>query len=174
MLVFLRLVGITNAAVWLGAVVFYSLGVAPALSSVEVSRILPSLYGEAVAHVVLERYFTLHCWCGGIALMHLLLECLYAGKPLRRGVLYLVLILWGWGLLGSFWLQPELRRLHLDRYGVRSTPAQRQRAVQPYRLWQSFFHASNVLANLGVLLYVLHVASPWTPPRFVRGSKFKG
>lgn len=158
----------------MGAVFFFTIGVEPAFTSAEMLRILPVSHRGAALHVLAERCFTLQSWCGGIALAQLLIEWLYSGRPLRRWVLYLVLGLWSWGLVGGFWLQPQLRRLHLDLYGIRSTVPQRQHAAQAVKIWHGIILTGNVLANLSLLAYVLQITSAATAPRFVSTNKFRG
>ena len=174
MLVYLKFIGITNAAVWLGASLFFICRVEPAFASPEIAAILPPSHAGATAQILLERYFSLHCWCGGLALVHLLGEWLYSGRPLRRWALYLVLGLFGWGLVGSFWLQPKLQKLHLEIYGVRSTPPQRQQASKSFKIWHALNRGTNLAALLGIWVFLLQSAAAGSTPRFLGSGKFRG
>src|SRR5947208_12848749 len=90
------MLGIMNAAVWFGAALFFTFGIAPAFFSPEMKRLLGDIYSGLVAQLVLERYFVLHYCCGGIALLHQLAEWVYLGKRLHRftfGLLVIVLLL---------------------------------------------------------------------------------
>src|SRR5439155_22401887 len=111
------------------------------------------------------RYFGLQCWCGAIALAHLLAEWLYAGKSLRRWPTYLVVALFGVALFGGQVLEPKLQRLHLEKYGARSTVQQRERATGAFRGWQVVLQAANVLTILGLTTYVWQVSSAGIAPR---------
>lgn len=173
---FLRIIGVTNAAVWFGAAIFFTFGVGPAFFSEEMLRVMSGSRAHvgAAAQVVLERYFAFHQWCGGIALVHLLAEWLYTSRPLRRWLLYLVVALFGLGLIGGHFLQPKLQRLHLEIYGIRSTEPQRQQARTSFKIWHGVAQTTNLLMALGLFAYLLQVTSSQNPARFVSGNKFRG
>lgn len=174
MIVFLRLLGITNAAIWFGAAIFLTFGVGPAFFSADMLSILPRSHAGAAAQIVLERYFVLQYWCGGIALAHLSGEWLYAGRPLRRWVLYLVLGLIGLGLEGGLVMQPKLQKLHLEIYGVRSTPQQREQAGKSFKAWHAVAQMANLLVTLGLFVHLLQVTAFTAPGRFLNVNKFRG
>src|SRR5438552_14019076 len=118
---FLRLIGLLNVAVWFGAVIFFTFGVAPAFFSPEMKTLLgeqsyPAFSGR-LAMVVVSRYFLLHYWCGSIALLHQLAERFYLGKPLQKLNFGLLIGLCSLSLLGGLGLQPHLRKLHEIKYG---------------------------------------------------------
>jgi len=173
-LTFLRLVGVTNAAIWFGAAIFLTFGVGPAFFSPGMLQILPRSHAGAAAQVILERYFVLHYCCAGIALAHLLAEWLYAGRPLRRWVLCLLLILFALSLSGGLGLQPRLKRLHLEIYGVRSTPQQSRQAAKSFRIWHAVAQTTNLFMTFGLLAYLIQVTSSPASPRFLAAGKFRG
>jgi hypothetical protein len=170
---FLRLTGITNAAVWFGAAIFLALGVWPAFGSPEMLRILPRSHSGAAAQVLLERYFILQYWCGGIALGHLFLEYLYAGKALQRWILYWLIGILMLGCVNGLISQPKLKALHLEIYGVRSTPQQREQAARSFRLWQGVVQTSNIVVILGLWVYLWETSAVNTGARFVGAGKFR-
>ncbi len=174
MLVFLRLIGVINAAVWLGASVTMVCAVAPAFFSSAMLRLLPLSHSGAAELIIAQHGFVLQYFCGAIALGHLVVEWIYAGKALRRWPTYLVGGLLGLALLGGQVLQPKLQRLHLEMYGVRSTRQQRERAGAAFRSWQLVVHAANVLTIFGLATYVWQVTSTGIAPRFVGATKFRG
>lgn len=174
MLSLLRLIGITNAAIWFGSALFFTLVAAPVFNSAEMPFLGDTdTYAIAAAHVLLRRFFAVQSWCGGIALLHLMVEWLYAGRPLRRWGVYLVLVLFGWSLLGTFWLQPKLHQLHSDIYGLRATPQQRQQSKKAYPFWNGFTKTVNFLALFGLLGYLWQVTGTTTPTRFIGSAKFR-
>ncbi|MBI2925047.1 MAG: DUF4149 domain-containing protein [Verrucomicrobia bacterium] len=172
MLSVLRVIGTVNAAVWFGATVFFTFAAGPAFFSEAMLKLLGRPHAGAAAQIVLERYFLLHHWCGLIALAHLSAEWLYAGKPLSRFRLALLLTLFGLGLLGGYWLQPKMHKLHMDWYGARSTPAMRERAQKSFGLWHGVAQGSNLLVLAGVLVYFWQVTHPEGLPRFKGQNKF--
>src|SRR4030095_2945285 len=91
---FLRSLGVLNAAIWLGAVVFYTFGAVPGLTCQAAQALLgPRNFGYfsvAMADLVTTRLFHLQLVCAVVAVLHLMAEWLYLGKvPQRlwRGVL---------------------------------------------------------------------------------------
>jgi hypothetical protein len=171
---FLKLIAVLNAGVWFGAALFATAVAAPAFLSEDMLKILPRSHAGAASQVVLERYFVLQYWCGSIALVHLLAEWLYTGKAFPRLGLYLTATLLGLALLGGLWVQPRLRRLHLEMYGVRSTPQQREAAGKSIRLWHGIASGLNFVAILGLGAYALQCSRASSAPRFVSANKFRG
>lgn len=137
-------------------------------------EILPLSHSTAAGHVILERYFILQYWCAAIALVHLLLEWLYAGKPWRRWTLYLIGAMLGLALFSGLSVEPKLKRLHLEIYGVRSTPAQRELARSSFGLWRGVVHLSNVVVLLGLWIYLWEITSAGSGARFVSAGKLRG
>jgi hypothetical protein len=171
---FLRILGITNAAVWFGASVFLVLAVWPAFSGADMLKILPPGHSGAAAHVILERFFLAQYLCGGIALCHLALEWLYAGKPLRTWTLYLVGGLLGLALLSGLLVQPKLERLHFEVYGTRSTQVQREQAGRSLGFWQGLLRFSNLVMVAGLWTYLWQVQGAGNSARFVSAGKLRG
>ena len=82
--IFIRFIGVLNAAVWFGAAVFFTVAVGSRLFLLGDPGVLAaSVLPGRVAEVILERYFILQQWCACIALLHVLVEYLYSGR--RRG-----------------------------------------------------------------------------------------
>ena len=69
---FLKWVGLLNAAIWLGATLFFTFAVGPAFFSEKTwalfgwpqNVLAAKYYAGAVAQVVLERYFLMQHLCG--------------------------------------------------------------------------------------------------------------
>lgn len=101
-------------------------------------------------------------------------ERLYASKPLRRWVLFIVVINFVWALVGNFSLHDKLNRLHLETYGVRSTPQQREAARKSYRTWSGTIQFVNVLVCLSLVGYLWDATSSTAATRFVSTNKFRG
>ena len=97
--------GIINAAVWCGSAVFMLIGL-PALFSPELKRLLTAPGVGFAAEAVVGRYFIVQYWCGGIALVHLMAEWFYNGRPLWRLNLGLVIVVLSVGLAGGLLAQP--------------------------------------------------------------------
>lgn len=171
MIGFLRFLGVANAAVWFGCAIFFTFGVAPAVFSEEMRRgilgeqLYPD-YSGRIAMLILERYFLFHLVCGIIALLHLVAEFLYMGKPLQRLTLYLLLGIFALGLLGGYWLQPKLQNLHRERYARTSTPEQVQRAARSFSSWHGWSQVLNLVVMVGVAVYLWRVTTPSSGYRY--------
>ena len=135
---FLRYAGILNAAVWFGSALFFTFGVAPGVFSPDMHKLLGEssfqYYAGGVALVLFKRYFIVNYVCGTLALVHLLAEWLCLGKRTTRWSLGLVLILFGFVLLGGQWLQPKMRGLRETMYHA-SDPAVREQAHHTFGAW---------------------------------------
>ena len=178
MIGFLRFVGMLNAAIWLGAAVFFAVGAGPALGSPEALRALRAEYfgyiSGAMTQVVLTRYLHWHIVCSLIALLHLLAEWLYLGRAAHRAWLALLGGLLGVGLLGSVWLEPKIRELHRTQHTLNLQPAVREAAAGRFRFWHGVFQFVNVVVIAGVAVYFWRTTNPSEPLRFVSPAKFRG
>ena len=165
------MLGIINAAVWFGAALFFTFGIAPAFFTPEMKRLLGEIYAGLVAQLVLERYFVLHYCCGAVALIHQLAEWVYLGKRLQRftfGLLIGILLL---AICGGAGLAPRLKELHRIKYSPQSSPAQKEEAAATFRAWHGASQVMNllVLAGLAALAWRLSIPTN-NGPRFTPGK----
>ena len=172
MLGFLRLVGILNAAVWVGSVFFFTFAAAPAFFSDEMAAILPRSHAGAAAQVVVYRYFLVQLWCAAIALAHLVAEWLYSGRPFKRLTLMLLMGLFLLNILGAYVLLPKMKELHLKKYSPQTTSEVKASASRAFRI----LHVTSTLMNLlvipGVLVYLWQVTKPVNTARFTSVNRF--
>lgn len=178
MIGFLRFVGIANAAIWLGASVFYTVSAGPAVVSSDMHTLLGPKYfpyfSGAAAQIVLIRYFHFHLVCALIALLHVVGEWIYLGRAGHRRWLGLLVALFGFSLLGSVWLGPKLSQLHRAQHRINAAPHEREVAAKSFRLWHGVFQAVNVLMIGGVAVCLWRAANPPDDLRFVGSPKFRG
>ena len=180
MIGFLRFVGILNAGVWLGAALFFTFGVGPAVFSQEIKNLLGvktddsfRYFSGGIAQILVSRYFYWQLACGSMALLHLLAERLYSGRSPRRFSLSLLFGLCAVALLASCWLQPKLKELHTIRY-TNASPEKRQAAAQSFAAWHSAAQVANLFMIAGLATYLWRLANPPDPTRFVSTAKFWG
>ena len=174
----IRFIGLVNAAIWLGAAVFFTFAAAPAFFSGEVKLLgLHPFWPGAMAQLVLARFFNLQYICGLVAIAHLLVEWSYLGRPLQRLTLGLLLSLLLLGGIGGLWLQPRLKQLHLIRYSMNerykavSIPdADRLEATQSFRTLHGVSQVLNLFTFAGVVFYFWRVSHPTDNLRFVSAS----
>jgi uncharacterized membrane protein len=171
----LKLVGMINAAVWLGSAVFFAFVLGPAFFSPEMNELLKHAYFPgAAAQVVTARYSVLQYVCAGVAVLHLVGEWLYTGKRIQRFQAILLLSLGCLSLASGLWLQPQLKELHQIKYRVTSTPTQRLTAARSFKLWHGVSQGTNLFMITGVLVYFLGNASPDVLPRLLGVNRIRG
>jgi hypothetical protein len=168
---FLRIVGVLNAAVWFGAAIFFNFLVVPLFSNPETLLVLGWKFSGWLAQGALERYYQLNLWCAGIALLHLVAECVYLGRPLARFQLFLPAALLCLSLIGNYGLQPHLERLHITRYHAQSTPHASQQAARGFAAWSGVTQFLNYLSLAGIAVYLWQVTGLNQQTRY--GSKFR-
>lgn len=166
MIGFLRFVGVANAAVWFGASIFFTFGIAPAFFSERMISLLTRPYAGAAAQIIIERYFILHLVCGVIALTHLVAEWLYMGKPLQRLTLWLLLGICALGLAGGVIIQPKLQGFHRTMYSAGTTPPQREQAHHSFSRWHGVSQVLNLFLMMGVAVYLWRVSTPGSGYRY--------
>jgi hypothetical protein len=171
-LVVLRFIGIFNAAIWLGAAVFFTFGVQRGVFSPEMKKLFPGEYTGYIGQALIERYFVFSLVCCLIAIGHFFAEMVYAGKPFRRFTFALLLGALALGLLGSYGLSPKIKEAHQIRY--RGTVEQRPVAEQRFKRLHAISATSNLLVLLALVVYTWQVTNPSDPMRFVGTAKFRG
>lgn len=179
---FLRIIGLLNAAVWLGAVLFFTFAVGPAFFGASMLDIFGGeespgsrYYAGLAAMVVLKRYFIWLYVCGGIAVLHAVIESAYHGQPLKQMKTVLAVVLLAMSLVGGAMIQPKLRDLQGTKYDARATPVQREAASRSFAVWHGISQAINLLMALGVLFYFWKTtAPPAAAPRIANPFQFRG
>jgi hypothetical protein len=174
----LRFAGILIISVWLGAAVFFLVGVSPGVESGEMERLLGAknygYYSGAVAQMLSARLYYMELACGALALLHVLAGWLYLGKAPRRPWLGLLALLVMLTLLQAEWMQPRLRRLHLSAHAVNLAAPAREKAVDTLHAWNKIDFVVELFLIAGLTGYLWRVANPSDPPRFVSSVKFRG
>lgn len=178
MIGFLRFVGVLNAAVWLGAAVFITLGAEPAISSPDMRQLLGNnnfpYFSGAITQIVLTRYFHLNLVCGIVALLHLLAEWLYLGRPARKFSLGLLLSLVALALISGTWLLPRSQKLHATHYSTKAQPTEREAAARSFGAYHLASEFANLFMIAGLAVYAWRMANPADTLRFVSSVKFRG
>jgi len=164
---FLRFLGVANAAIWFGSAIFFTFVVGPGFFSEKMVRMLGSgnaevgrVFAGAAAQLVLERYFTLHQVCGLIAILHVVAEWLYMGKPLQRLTLWLLLGIFALGLVGGYGLLPRLEALHRTSHAPGPPTAQREQAKQSFKTLHAVSRVLDLIVTAGIMVYLWRVTTP--------------
>jgi hypothetical protein len=151
---FLRFIGLINAAIWLGGTVFFV------------------LFAEPVSPVA-GTYFHFHLVCAVIALLQLVAEWLYLGRPGRKvsfGLLVGLLVL---GLIGDYVVLPKLKAFHAVRYQANAQPAAREAATRSFNAWRTVDRLIDLCMIGGLIVFVWRAANPSDTLRFVGSVKFR-
>jgi hypothetical protein len=150
----LRHIGIINAAVWFGGLLFFAFGILPAVFSQDTRRLFQDgpypWFSGGVAMILFCRCFVLQYCCGAIAILHIILSYFYFGGRFPKANLLLVLALFAIALVGGLWLQPHLESLRQNMYFGASTDIKTS-ARHAFGLW----HGLSQLVNLFVLIGLL-------------------
>jgi hypothetical protein len=173
----LRFVGLLNAAIWLGAVVFCTLGVLPAVHSQGMMDLLGNRYftylSGAIAQSLWGRLFYWQIGCALVAWLYLLAEWLYLGRLPRRLWVALHMALLTASLIAGLWLGPKLTALQHRQHPSNPQVAEREAAAHSFRLWDGVLQAVNVILIGGVGIYFWRLTRPEDAPRFVSPVKFR-
>jgi hypothetical protein len=168
----LRYLAVLNAAIWLGATVFFTFGAGPAIFGPDVALFLPKPYRARVAEEVIARLFTLQQVCGTFALALLLADCVRAGRWVRRVHLGVAGGLLLAALFAGFWLAPRLHHLQQVRYSPQATPAEQATAVRSFNAWHGFSQVMNLAVLAGLLFHLGAVSRPPETPKLA--NTFRG
>jgi len=159
----LRVISLGVMAIWLGATVFVTFGVGPALFSQEVQQLVPRYHAGRIAQVLLNSFFWFQIGCAAASVLLLLAGWAYAGRAPRRWATGVLVALVGLVLLGGLWMQPRLRTLHATMYAPDSSLEEKTSATQRFRRWHGVSQVGNLLVLIGVSLYFVHLALPTGP-----------
>ena len=172
MLGFLRFVGLFNAAIWLGSLLFASFIVLPVFFSPEVTpALVHRYYSGRIAEIVLHRLFWTQLVCVGIAILHYIAEWLYAGKPLSKGSVGSLAVILAIVALGGFWLEPKMARWHLVKYASNTTPAQKAEAAKSFGRWHGASRVLNLVVVVGALVHFVRQSSPAPSSKIPRPAR---
>ncbi len=154
---FLRAIGLMNAAVWLGSTAFFVLVAGPTLLSADMKHLLGEnnypFFADAIVQLLAKRVFVLQIICATIALLHMLAEWLYLGRPLRRVNTSLVSSLFVLALVCTLLIGPKIEQLHRVKF-ARNQPAEiTNAAAKSLQVWQRLGQALNLLILAGVTVY---------------------
>lgn len=173
----LRFLGVLNAAIWLGTLVFVMFGAIPAMGSDAMKSLLGSAnypyYSGAVSRIVEARGSIVLLACSLLALIHVAAEWLYLGRILSKPWRWVVSGLVGLSLLCVLWVQPRLQKLHTASHAVNLKPDGRLAAAGSFRVWRKVYWGSNLLLICGVSAYLWRLTNAPEGTRFVSAVKFR-
>jgi hypothetical protein len=171
-LLVLRIIGVFNAAIWLGSAVFFTVGVAPGIFSEEMKRVFGPYYIGVIGQNVIGRYFAVNLVCCGIAFIHFFAEIIYTGKPFRRFTFGLLIGILSLGLLGAYVFAPKIKTVHHLKY--MGDPVVRPTAQQQLTRLHAVSSIGNIISLIALIIYTWQVTNPPDYTRFVSAQKFRG
>ncbi len=180
MILFLRFIGVMNAAVWFGSAVFI-LAAAPVFFTTGVqSTPLGKFWPGVMVQFLFERFFYIQCVCATLAIAHQLAEWVYLGRALQRWIMIMLGALLLFILAEGLWLQPKMRSLNLVKWGLNERYAavqypmtQRQDADASFKQWHRVSRIFGLFATMAVGTFFWKVIHPGDTPRFIP-NKFRG
>jgi len=174
---FLRFLGVFNAAVWFGAVVFYLFGVSVLLNSDEVRTLFGAdhydFFSRASLLIIQDRFYTIQWICAAVALIHLWTERWYLGRRTKRrwdGLILGALILSLWG---DNYLVSRLSRLHNGQHARGASSELREASAKSFRNWQRIATLVHLYLLFGAGACLWRAANPESGPRFLSTSKLR-
>jgi hypothetical protein len=172
------MIGLLNAAIWLGAAVFAATGAGWAVSSDEMRQLLSArhypYFSGAIAGLIASQYWHFHLACGAVAIAHLASESLYFGRVLNKKLLALLLGLVLLGIAQEIVVRPAVKRLHIAAHAVNRAAVERARAGGALGVWRTTSRVFEVLTVVGLGFYLWRIANPPEATRFVSPGKYRG
>ena len=156
----LRTLQLAVVAIWLGASVFLTFLVGPALFSPEVLRVIPKYHAGRFAQILLGQFFWLQLACGAAAILISLAGWAFGGTRQRPWATFMLMGVVAVVLLGGRMLQPRMERWHAIQYAPNTTPAQKTEAQQSFRRFHGVSQVANLAVMIGVALYFLQLTRP--------------
>jgi Domain of unknown function (DUF4149) len=177
----IRFIGVLNAAIWLGASVFFLYAAGGTFFSPEVKAMpVHPFWVGVLAQRLIEKLFLLHITCSAVALVHMLAEWVYLGRALHRFILGLLGGLFLIGLIGELVMLPKMKELHhryysmnADYKAVRIPDAERIEAHQSFKRWHGVAMGGNLVVLCALVFYFWRVTYPADNLRFVGATKFR-
>lgn len=181
MILVIRFIGVLNAAIWLGASVFFLYAAGGTFFSPDVKLMgLHPFWPGVFAQRLIEKLFLLHITCSLIALVHMLAEWVYLGRALHRLLAGLLGGLFLISLVGELVMLPKMKDLHhryysmsADYKAVRIPDVERIEAIQTFRRLHGVAMGGNLLVLCALVFYFWRVTYPPDNLRFVGSSKFR-
>lgn len=161
---FLRWLVAVNAALWLGAGVFLTFGVGPAIFSQGVGELVTRQQAGAVAQAILVRYFAAQLLWAGVAVIASCRAVSWGWRyprialPNGLGLMALVLV-------ANFWLQPRLHELNQRRYTPSLAAEERESVGRQFGKLHGLSQIGNLLVLCGVLFH------GWQQGSYRRGER---
>jgi hypothetical protein len=154
----LKFIGITNAGIWLGVIVYHICVVGPVFGSDEMVRLLRSPHAIASSLLEEKRFYLTLITCNFIAIIHLIAEWLYMGRAMVSSTVTTLALLLLSGILSAGAIQPYRSQMHLTAY-VSEEEVQKRNATKDYQLWSGIQGVLNIAMLSGVGFYFFRVST---------------
>ena len=167
-----------NAAIWFGGIVAITFVALTGFFSDEMKELFNrkdywTYYAGGVAQIIFSHALVLQCWCGTVALGHLLAETFYLGRAVARFRLWVLIATLALTIFGAFIATPKLKELRHTKYFGESQQL-KQSASDHLGKWHSATQLANLLVIVSVGIYFWSTIGWDGSPRFSRITKFKG
>jgi len=170
MLQVLRFLGLMNAAVWLGGVVYFSAAGIRTVFQPSIRALFHEYYVGTVAQALQASYFRFQVVCAAVAIVHLLLLWWLRPRHVQRPLATIVAIMSALVVLTAFVIQPQMKSLFETKHRA-PTWAQRETAATRFRVWHGVSQGFNLLILGGLVFYVWRMAAPADEVKFLTTQK---
>ena len=152
----IQLIGILNAAIWLGGAVFFTFIAGPAFFSPDLEPILPKPENGIAARYLIGKFAAFQIACASIAVINLIVGCnwkAYSNPKPQALILAAIILLTG---AGMFFLTPKMDALHqlkyADYFGLQATDEKKDAASRAFGQMHGLLQVGNLLVLVGLLL----------------------
>jgi len=171
---FLRIIGIANAALWFGASLFFLICIRSVFQSEQLTQLVPHPFSEASMHVLLAKYLVLLMLCAFVAIVQHCAEQWYAGRPifrLRLGILLTLVVI---TFILKWVIFPSMTQQHIRAYRPTASQQDLQEGARAYRLWKTGFHFVHLFVVLGSFSQLWQVTRNQSSYRELGMHQFRG
>lgn len=142
--------------------------------SEELTRLVPPPFSEASMHVFLARYLTLLLVCTLIAVVQHWVEQWYAGRPifrLRLGILLTMVVI---TFVLKLVIYPSMTQQHLRAYRPKASQEDLQQGARAYRVWKTGFHFVHLFVVVGSFSHLWYISQRQSGYRELGMYQFRG
>lgn len=174
MLSVLRIIGISNAALWFGSSLLFLISIRTGFQSVAMTELLPGPFAEAAMHLIMAKYLNVVVACSLIAVIQLWAEQWYRGRPIFRLRLSILLSLIGLSLILKWAVFPAMKKQHLRAHKPSATAEDQQTGARAYRTWKTGFYFIHLIVLGGAFSHLMYISQGQSDYRVVGVQQFRG
>jgi len=138
------------------------------------AQLLPGPFPEAALHIILVRYLGLLLVCSIVAVIQLWAEQWYAGRPIFRLRLGILLTLVSLCLILKYLVFPTMKTHHLAAHRKDANPTALAESTRSYRAWKTGFHFFHLMVLAGSFSHLWYISHRENSYRTLGMQQFRG